>query len=180
MLKISHRHRPIYTYHRLDIYALLPEKVSFLERFLWSHIYFIRYCNNSTDITRNHFCEVFLKNHKNLRQMFLKCLRGVTEKTSVLRYDWDVLKTSQICRLFWDDSKRSLRCFSYWRSDWDLSETCYVGWNHVKSDIAQEMYSQNLRKKMIADKKTYTRFPNVQYRIFLSKPEAIVRRCFKK
>ena len=130
MLKISHRYRHIYTHDRLDIYALLLEKVSFLECFLWSYIYFIRYCNNPTDITRNHFCEVFLKNHKNLRQMFLKRLRAVTEKTSVLRYDWDVLKTSKICRPFWDVCKRSLRCFSYWRSDWDLSEECYVGWNH--------------------------------------------------
>ena len=86
----------------IDIYALLPENISFLECFLWSHIYFIRYCNNPTEITQSHFCGVFLKNHKYLREMFLRRLREVTEKTSFLRHARDVLKTSHKRYLFRD------------------------------------------------------------------------------
>ena len=110
---------------------------------LRSHIYFIRYCNNPTEITQNHFCGVFLKNHKYLREMFLRRHRDVTgkasflstEKTSFLRCFWDVLKTSQKSHLFWDVSERSLRCLSQWRSAWDLSETSHVGWVSTFSHI---------------------------------------------
>ena len=72
----------------IDIYSLLPENVAFLECFQPSHSYFIRYYNNPaeitdnpTEITRNHFRGVFLKNHKYFQEMFLRRLRDITEKT---------------------------------------------------------------------------------------------------
>ena len=63
-------------------------------------IFFIRYCNKPTEITRNHFCDASLENQKYLREMFLRRLRDVTGKTSFLRYARDVLKTSHKKRLF--------------------------------------------------------------------------------
>ena len=68
-----------------DIYALLPENVSFPECFELSQIYFMRYCNNPTEITRNHFCGVFLKNHEYLPEMLLRRLRDVTKKASFFK-----------------------------------------------------------------------------------------------
>ena len=119
----------------IDIYSLLPENVSFLECFRRSHSYFIRYYNNPveitdnpTEITRNYFCGVFLKNHKYFQEMFLRRLRDVTEKTYFLRCFSDVLKTSRKSHLFWDVHNRPLRCCSQWRSDWDLSKTSHGGW----------------------------------------------------
>ena len=44
----------------------------------------------------------YLENQKYLREMFLRRLRDVTEKTSFLRYARDVLKTSHKRHLFWD------------------------------------------------------------------------------
>ena len=61
-------------------------------------------------------------------EMFLRCLKGATKKTSFLRCIWDTLKTSQKSYFSWDVSKRSLRCLSQWRFDWDLSETSHAGW----------------------------------------------------
>ena len=121
-------HVDINPFGRLNIYALLPQNDSFFEYFWRSRICFIRYCNNPTEITRKHFCDVYSKNQKYLREMFLRRLREVTEKTSFLRCIWDVLKTSQKRHLFWDVSERSLRYISQWRSDWDLSETSHAGW----------------------------------------------------
>ena len=46
----------------IDIYAMLPQNVLFLECFWRSHVYFIRYCNKPTEITRNHSCGRFLEN----------------------------------------------------------------------------------------------------------------------
>ena len=112
----------------IDIYALLLPNFSFPECFWRFHICFIRYCDDPTEITRNNFCDVFLKNKKYLREMFLRRLRDVSEKTSFLRCFWDVFKTSQRRHLFWDVSERSLRYLSQWRSDWDLSETSHAGW----------------------------------------------------
>ena len=54
-------------------------------------------------------CRVVLKNHGYLREIFLRRLRDVTEKTSFLRHVWDVLKTSYKRRLFWDVSETSYR-----------------------------------------------------------------------
>ena len=54
----------------VDFYALLSENISFLDYFWWFHIYFVRYCNNPTEITRNQtkrrykrviFFEMFLR-----------------------------------------------------------------------------------------------------------------------
>ena len=82
------------------------------------------------EITRNHFCELFLKKQKYLQEMVLRRLRDiakktsffryvrprrlkdVTQNTSFLRYTRDVLKTSQKSPLFRDVSKRSLKCLS--------------------------------------------------------------------
>ena len=96
---------------------------------------FLRYYNNPaeitdnpTEITRNHFRGVFLKNHKYFQEMFLRRLRDVTEKTYFLRCFSDVLKTSRKSHLFWDAHNRPLRCCSQWRSDWDFSKTSLVGW----------------------------------------------------
>ena len=107
----------------INNYALLPGNVSFLECFKRPHIYFIKYFSNPTEITQNHFCRVFLKNHKHLREVFLRRLKDVTKRTSFLRCIWDVLKMSQKSRVFWYVSERSLKCLSRWRSHWDLSET---------------------------------------------------------
>ena len=41
-----------------------------------THTHFIKYF---TEITRNHFCGVFLKNHKYMREMFLRRVRDVAE-----------------------------------------------------------------------------------------------------
>ena len=127
--KLSRRYQPTGQTWLIDIYAMLPQNVSFLECFWRSHVYFIRYCNNPTEITRNHFCDVFLKNQKYLREMFLRRLRDVTEKTSFLRYARDVLKTSHKRHLFWDVSERSLRYLTQWSTDWNLSETSHAGWD---------------------------------------------------
>ena len=121
----------------IDIYALLPENVSFFECFKRSRIYFTKYCNNPTDITWNRFCGVFLKNQKYSQrrhgkdiffEIYSRRLKDVTQKTSFLRCFWDVLRASQKSHLFWDVSKGCLRCLSQWRSDWDLSETSHAGW----------------------------------------------------
>ena len=111
------------------------------KRFISWVIYFIRSCNDPTEITRNHFCDVFLKNQKYLGEMFLRRLWEVMEKTSFWRCApdvlktphkrhlfWDILKTSQKRHLFWDISERSVRYLSQWRSDWDLSETSHADW----------------------------------------------------
>ena len=54
----------------VDFYALLSENISFLDYFWRSHIYFVRYCNNPTEVTRNQtksrykkliFFEMFLR-----------------------------------------------------------------------------------------------------------------------
>ena len=86
----------------IDIYAMLTQNVSFLECFWRSHFYIIRYCNKPTEITRNHFCDGFLENQNYLREMFLRRLRDVTEKTFLLRYVRDVLKTPHKRHLFWN------------------------------------------------------------------------------
>ena len=86
----------------IDIYALLPENISFLECFWQPRIYFTRFCNNPMEITQNHFCGVFSQNHKYLREIFLRCLRDVTEIASFLRYARDVLKTLHKRHLLWD------------------------------------------------------------------------------
>ena len=114
----------------IDIYALLPKNVSFLECFLRSHIYFIRYCNNPMKIR---FCGVFLKNHKYLREMFLRRLRKVTNKTSFLRYARDVLKTSHkihvFLRCFWGVLQTSQKRHLLW----DVFETSQKGHKEVIS-----------------------------------------------
>ena len=121
----------------IDIYAMLPQKVSFLECFWRSHVYFIRYRNKPTEITRNHFWDVFLKHQKYFREMFLRrhgediffeiCprrLKGVTKKTSFLRCIWDVLKTSPL-RCFWEIPEISLSMEIWLRSLRDIS--CRLG-----------------------------------------------------
>ena len=99
---LSRRYQPTGQTWLIDIYAMLQQNVSFLECFWRYHAYFIRYCNKPTEITRNHFCDIFLENQKYLREMFLRRLRDVTEKTSFLRHARDVLKTSHKRNLFWD------------------------------------------------------------------------------
>ena len=143
--KLSRRYQPTGQTWLIDIYALLPQNVSFLECFWRSHIYFIRYCNNPTEITRNHFLWYIFEKPKILGKYFFETsqrrhekdiffeicfrhLKDVTQKTSSLRCFWDVLNTSQKRHLFWDGSERSLRYLSHWRSDWDLSETSHAGW----------------------------------------------------
>ena len=89
--------------------------------------YFIRYCNNPTEITRNYFCGVFWK----ITNTFEKCfwdvsetsrkkiffeicsrsLKHVTQKIYFLKCIWDVLKTSQKSHLFRD----------VLRGPWDVS-----------------------------------------------------------
>ena len=86
----------------IDIYVMLTQNVSFFEYFWRSHVYFIWCCNKPTEITRNHFCDVFLENQNYLREMFLRRLRDVTEKTFLLRDVRDVLKTSHKRHLFWN------------------------------------------------------------------------------
>ena len=59
-------------------------------------------------VTRNYFCGVFFMF---LREMFLRRLRDVTEKTSFLRCFWDVLKTSQ----------KVISFETFLRGPWDVS-----------------------------------------------------------
>ena len=73
--------------------------------------FFIRYCLNSAEITRNQFCGIFLKNCKYLRKMFLRCF-------------WKVLNTSQkshLLRCFWEVSEMSLSMEIWLRSPRDIS-----------------------------------------------------------
>ena len=51
-------------------------------------------------MTQNYFCDAFLKNQKYLREMFLRRLRDITERTSFLRYAQDDLKMSHKRHLF--------------------------------------------------------------------------------
>ena len=61
----------------INDYALLPENVSFFEFLTAPH--FVRYFNNSTDITRKHFREIFLNSHKCFQDIFLRCIRDVAQ-----------------------------------------------------------------------------------------------------
>ena len=70
----------------IDIYALFPENVSFLECFLRSHIYFIR-------------C-IVITLRKSQEIIFVGYFWKITNTCE--RYFWDVLKTSQKRHLFWD------------------------------------------------------------------------------
>ena len=129
--KLSRRYQPTGQTWLIDIYAMLPQNVSFLECFWRSQVSFIRYYNKPTEVTRNQFCDIFLENQKYLREMFLRRLRDVMEKTSFLRYAGEVLKTWHKRHLFWDVSERSLRYLSQWRSDWDFSKTSHAGWVRI-------------------------------------------------
>ena len=44
-----------------------------------THTHFIQYFSYPTEIKRNHFCGVFLKNHKYMREMFLRRVTDVAE-----------------------------------------------------------------------------------------------------
>ena len=100
------------------------------------------------------FCGVFLKNHKYLREMFLKRLRDMTEKTSFSRYVWDVLKTSCKRRLFWDVSETSYRRHKniffemYLRHLKDVSKKssllrCF--WEVSEMSLSMEIWLRSLR-----------------------------------
>ena len=85
------------------------------------------------------FFEICLRRLKDIIQKtsflrwFWDVLQTSQKKTSFLRCIWDALKTSQESRLFWDVSERSLRSLSQWRSDWDFSETSHAGWASTKT-----------------------------------------------
>ena len=64
-------------YHSTDIHGRLDNNSQ--KTFYFLSVYFIRYFNNPTEITQNHFRGVFLKNHKYLREIFLRRLGDVTE-----------------------------------------------------------------------------------------------------
>ena len=107
------------------MYELLPQNVSFPECFWRSHIYFIRYCNDPTEITRNHFCDVFLKNQKYLRKKFLRRLIDVTER----HLFWDILETPQrrhtkdiSFEMFLRHLKDVTKKTSLLRCSWEVSE----------------------------------------------------------
>ena len=106
--KLSRRYQPIDTHDRRDWYLC----TAFRNRFIsWLFLTFphLFYQILYTKITRNHFCGLFLKNHKYFREMFLRRLIDVTEKTSFLRYSRGALKTSQKRYLFWDIFETSWR-----------------------------------------------------------------------
>ena len=74
--------------------------------------------------TPNHFCGVFWK----IKNSCERCLRNVTEKTSFLRYSWDVLKMSHKRHLIWDVFEMSQRHHKkvisfemFLRGLWDVS-----------------------------------------------------------
>ena len=102
----------------INSYALLSENVPFLENFWRSHICFIRYFNNPTQITWNQFCGVFLKSDKYLGDIFLRRLWD-----NFLRFVWDLLKMSHKKHLFWDVFEMSLRRHKKRRLFWDVFET---------------------------------------------------------
>ena len=101
------------------------------------------------------FVGVFLKNHNYLREMFLRRLRDVTEKTFFL----DMLETSKrrlikdiLLRCFWEVLKTSqsdifLRCI------WDVSKTLqksHLFWDISKGSLrclSQWRFDLNLSEK---------------------------------
>ena len=85
---------------------------------LFYQIFQLTYGNHT-----NPFCGVFLKNHRYLREIFLRHLIYVMEKTSFSSYVWDVLKTSYKRRLFWDVSEKCYRCHKKTHLFWDVLET---------------------------------------------------------
>ena len=105
-------------------------------------------------------CGLFLKNYRYLREMFLRHLRDVTEKTPFSRYVWDVLKMSyrhhkkdiffkKYLRRLKDISKKSslLRCF------WEVSEMSFSMeiWLRSLRDISCRLgqESQGVLVKMV-------------------------------
>ena len=119
----------------IDIYALLPKNVSFFECFWRSHIYFIRYCNNPTEITQNQFCDVFEKpkilardvcetsQKRQVKDIFFEVyLRRLkdTKKISFLRSFWEIseISVSMEMRL------RSLRDISYQLERFWMKKNC--------------------------------------------------------
>ena len=120
----------------IDIYALLPKNVSFLECFWRFHIYFIRYCNNPTEITQNQFCDVFEKPKILARdvcetsqrrqgkdlffEMHLRRLEDVTKKISFLRSFWEVSEISVSMEIW----LRSLRDISYQLERFWMKKNC--------------------------------------------------------
>ena len=110
------------THDRLDWYLCTAPRKHFISWMflMFPHIFYQIYCNNPTEITRNHFCGVFLKNHNFLREMFLIRLKNVTKKPSLLRCIWKKLSFEIL-----------LRYLSQWRSDWDLSQTSHAGWGQT-------------------------------------------------
>ena len=109
-----------------------------------------KFKNSPTSIlsARNHFCGIFLNSYKYYQEIFLRCIRQVTEYTSFLRYVWNVLKTPQkrhffemylrllkdvtkktsFFRCIWDVLKTSQKRHFFLRSDWDISRTSHAGW----------------------------------------------------
>ena len=103
MPKFSRRYQPTDVHDRFDWYLWTASRKRFITV---PHLFYqILYM----EITRNHFCGLFLKNHKYFREMLLRRLRDVTEKTYFLRCSRDVLKTSQKRYLFWDVFETSWR-----------------------------------------------------------------------
>ena len=88
---------------------------------------------------RNHFCDIFLKNQKNLQEMFMRRLRDVTERTSFLRYAPRVLKTSHKRHLFWELLRR-LKDVTKKHLFWDVLRGLWdISLNGDLSEISQSM-----------------------------------------
>ena len=83
----------------------------FFECFERSHINIIRYFDNATEMTQNNFCGVFLKNHKYLREMFLR-LSEMLRNRHLFEICSRRLKDVHKKHLFGDVSERSLKCLS--------------------------------------------------------------------
>ena len=84
------------------LHCLLKMFHSFPEYFKRPHIYFIRYCNSPTEITRNHFlCDIF-ENSQILVIGIFETPQRRHGKGIFSRYTQDVLKTSHKRHFFWD------------------------------------------------------------------------------
>ena len=138
--KLSRRNQPTDTHDRLDWYLCTASRNRFIS-WLFLTVPHLFYQILYTKITRNHFCGLFLKNHKYFREMFLRRLIDVTEKTSFLKYSRGALKTSQKRYLFWDIFETSWRLHkrtSFLRCIWDVlktSEKSHLFWDVSKTSL---------------------------------------------
>ena len=83
--------------------------------------------------------ETFQRRH-GMDIIFEICSRALKDITNDIFFEMFLRRLKDVTKshLFWDVSKRSLRCLSHWRSDWNLSETSYAGWDYESNSNTLE------------------------------------------